>query len=114
MPDGTIAHAEIQIGNSKIMLAEESEQWGNKSPQTLNGSSVGLCIYVENVDAVFAKAIELGAKVAGSMAVEDKFYGDRAGSVDDPFGHRWTIMTRIEDVSVDEMKKRTDALFSKQ
>ncbi len=114
MPDGTVAHAEIQIGDSKIMLAEESEQWGNKSPQTLNGSPVSLCIYVENVDAVFAKAVELGAKVTGNMVVEDKFYGDRAGSIDDPFGHRWTIMTRIEDVSVEEMKKRTDALFSQQ
>lgn len=112
MPDGSVGHAEVQIGDSKIMLADESEQWGNKSPQTLNGSPVSLCIYVENVDAVFAKAIALGAKVDGNMVVEDKFYGDRAGSITDPFGHRWTIMTHIEDVSPEEMKKRTDAMFS--
>ncbi|MEO5974785.1 MAG: VOC family protein [Ilumatobacteraceae bacterium] len=112
MPDGTIAHAEIKIGDSKIMLAEESEQWGNKSPQTLNGSPVSLCIYVDNVDAVFAKAIALGAKAVGEMTVKDQFYGDRTGSITDPFEHRWTIMTRIEDVSPEEMKKRSDALFS--
>lgn len=112
MPDGTIAHAEIKVGDSKIMLAEESEEWGNKSPQTLEGSPVSLCIYVEDVDAVFARALELGATAVGEMAVTDQFYGDRTGSVSDPFGHRWTIMTRIEDVSPEEMKKRADQLFS--
>jgi PhnB protein len=111
-PDGAIAHAEIQIGDSKIMLAEESEQWGNKSPQTLNGSPVSLCLYVDNVDAVYAKAIAFGARVVGEMVVKDQFYGDRTGSITDPFGHRWTIMTHIEDVSPEEMKKRADALFS--
>ena len=112
MPDGAIAHAEIKIGDSKIMLAEESEPWGNKSPLTLNGSPVSLCIYVDDVDAVFAKAIALGATADGDMVVKDQFYGDRTGSISDPFGHRWTIMTRIEDVSPEEMKKRADALFS--
>ena len=111
-PDGAIAHAEIQIGDSKIMLAEESEQWGNKSPQTLNGSPVSLCLYVDNVDAVYAKAIALGAKAVGEIVVKDQFYGDRTGSITDPFEHRWTIMTHIEDVSPEEMKKRADALFS--
>lgn len=112
MPDGVIGHAEIKIGDSKIMLAEESEQWGNKSPLTLDGSPVSLCIYVDDVDAVFAKALELGATTLGGMAVKDQFYGDRTGSIVDPFGHRWTIMTHIEDVSPEEMKRRADELFS--
>lgn len=112
MPDGAIAHAEIKIGDSKIMLSEESEQWGNKSPLTLDGSPVSLCLYVDDVHAVFAKALALGATVTGEMVVKDQFYGDRTGSVTDPFGHKWTIMTHIEDVSPDEMQRRADAMFS--
>jgi len=111
MPDGSIAHAEIEIGDSKIMLAEENEQWGNKSPQTLGGSPVSLCLYVEDVDAVFTRALSEGAKVTGEMEVKDQFYGDRAGSLTDPFGHHWSIMTHIEDVSFEEMQKRSDAMF---
>ena len=100
MPDGsTIAHAEIEIGDSKIMLAEENEQWGNLSPQTIGGSAVSLCVYVEDVDAVFARAIQEGAKPTGEMEVKDQFYGDRAGSLTDPFGHKWSVMTHKEDVS---------------
>ena len=112
MPDGDIAHAEIRIGDSKIMLAEESEEWGNVSPQTLNGSAVCLCLYVEDVDAVFAQAIAAGATVTGDMEVKDQFYGDRSGSLTDPYGHLWTIMTHKEDVSFEEMQKRADAMFS--
>lgn len=112
MPDGTIAHAEIRIGDSKIMLAEESGEWGNKSPLTLDGSPVSLCLYVADVDSVFAKALALGATVTGEMVVKDQFYGDRTGSITDPFGHKWTIMTHIEDVSPEEMQRRTDAMFS--
>lgn len=108
---GTIAHAEIQIGDSKIMLAEESEQWGNKSPQALGGSPVCLCLYVEDVDAVFAQALAAGATVTGEMEVKDQFYGDRTGSVTDPFGHKWTIMTHKEDVSFEEMQERANAMF---
>lgn len=111
MPDGAIAHAEIKIGDSKIMLSEENEQWGNKSPLALDGSPVTLCIYVDDVDAVFAKALALGATTLGEMVVKDQFYGDRTGSIVDPFGHRWTIMTHIEDVSPEEMKRRMDAMF---
>ena len=111
MAGGTIAHAEIQIGDSKIMLAEESTQWGNKSPQTLGGSPVCLCLYVKDVDAAFAQALAAGAKVTGEMEVKDQFYGDRTGSVTDPFGHQWSIMTHKEDVSFEEMQKRADALF---
>ena len=112
MPDGAIAHAEIKIGDSKIMLSEENEQWGNKSPLALDGSPVTLCIYVDDVDAVFAKALALGATTLGEMVVKDQFYGDRTGSIVDPFGHRWTNMTHIEDVSPEEMKKRADEMFS--
>ena len=112
MPDGTIAHAEIKIGDSKIMLSEESEQSGNKSPLALDGSPVSFCLYVDDVDAVFAKAFALGATVTGEMVVKDQFYGDRTGSITDPFGHKWTIMTHIEDVSPEEMQRRADAMFS--
>ena len=112
MPDGTIAHAEIKIGDSKIMLSEENAQWGNASPQTLGDSPVCLCIYVEDVDAVFAKALKAGAKVTGEMEVKDQFYGDRTGSLTDPFGHKWSIMTHIEDVSFEEMQKRMNTMFS--
>lgn len=112
MPDGTIAHAEIEIGDSKIMIAEENNQWGNLSPQTIGGSPVCICLYVEDVDAVFARALNEGAKVTGEMVVKDQFYGDRTGSLTDPFGHKWSIMTHIEDVSFEEMQKRMNAMFS--
>lgn len=86
MPDNTIGHAEIEIGNSRIMLAEESEQWGNRSPKTIGGSPVTLCLYVKDVDTVFARALREGAKVKGNMEVKDQFHGDRTGSLTDPFG----------------------------
>lgn len=110
-PDGTVAHAEIEIGDSKFMLAEENPQWGNLSPLSLGGSPVTLCLYVEDVDAVFAKALKEGATVTDGMEVKDQFYGERAGSLTDPFGHKWSIMTHIEDVSTEEMQRRMDAMF---
>ena len=112
MPDGSIAHAEIQIGDSTLMLAEESAAWGNKSPQTLNGSPVSLCLYVEDVDAVFAQALAAGATVTDGMIVKDQFYGDRTGSLTDPFGHKWSIMTHKEDLSAEEIQKRADEMFN--
>lgn len=112
MPDGTIAHAELQIGDSRLMLAEENEQWGNLSPRALGGSPVTLCLYVEDVDAVFSKALQEGAKITGDMEVKDQFYGDRAGSLTDPFGHKWSVMTHREDVSFEEMQNRMNAMFS--
>jgi PhnB protein len=112
MPDKTVGHAELQIGDSKIMLAETSEQWGNKSPQELGGSPVCLCLYVADVDAVFARALELGAKISGNMDIKDQFYGDRTGTLTDPFGHQWSIMTHKEDVSFEEMQRRSDAMFT--
>ena len=109
-PDGRVGHAEIMVGNSIVMLADEFPEHGNKSPETLNGSPVGLAIYVDNVDEVFARAVKAGA--AAKEPVEDKFWGDRAGSVTDPFGHKWTILTHKEDVSMDEMKKRMEKMFA--
>lgn len=112
MPDKTVGHAELKIGDSKLMLAETSEQWGNKSPKDIGGSPVCLCIYVANVDAVFAQAIAAGATVSEGMEVKDQFYGDRTGSLTDPYGHNWTIMTHKEDLSFEEMQARSDAMFT--
>lgn len=114
MPDGKVGHAEIEIGNSRFMLSEEMPEWGSKSPQTLNGTPVGLCLYVDEVDVVFNSALEAGAKVENNMQVKDQFYGDRSGNLIDPFGHKWTIATHIEEVSFEEMQKRSDTLFSNQ
>ena len=114
MPDGKVGHAEIEIGDSRIMLSEEFPEWGNKGPETLGGSPVGICLYVENVDEVFKRAIEAGAKADKNMEVKDQFYGDRSGNLVDPFGHKWTIATHIEDLTFEEMQKRSDAMFSQQ
>jgi PhnB protein len=111
MADGIIGHCELEIGNSKIMLAEENKQWGNISPLTLGGTTVYLSLYVEDVDAIYARALKEGAVVLGNMEPKDQFHGDRSGSLTDPFGHRWTIMTHIEDVSFAEMQKRVDTMF---
>ena len=101
-PDGTIAHAEITIGDNVIMLAEENPEY-NSSPKTLKGNSVNICLYLPDVDAVVKKATANGAKLV--MPVEDQFYGDRSGRIEDPFGYRWIIATHIKDVSEEEMKK---------
>jgi PhnB protein len=112
MPDGTIGHAELQIGNSRIMIADENENWGNKSPDTLGGTAVSICLYVENVDEVFARALKEGARVKGDMEVKDQFHGDRSGTVIDPYGHEWYIMTHIEDISFEELQERSNAMFA--
>ncbi len=106
-PDGKIGHAEIKIGDSPIMLADESTEMGYKSPQTLGGSPVSIMIYVEDVDTVFNQAVAAGGKV--KQAVKDQFYGDRLGTLEDPFGHVWHVSTHKEDVSVEEMQKRMKA-----
>lgn len=108
-PDGKVGHAELQIGDSRFMLAEEMPEWGNKSPQSLGGSPVSICLYVEDVDKVFQQALDAGGKVQGGMDVKDQFYGDRSGNVEDPFGHCWIVSTHIEDVSYEELQKRFDA-----
>lgn len=112
MADGTIGHCEMKIGKARFMLSEESVSWGNKSPMTLGGTAVSLCIYVEDVDAVYNRAIDEGAVPVGEMVVKDQFYGDRAGTLSDPFGHQWSIMTHVEDVTFDEMQKRSDIMFT--
>jgi PhnB protein len=104
MPDGKIGHAEINIGDSVVMLADEFPDMGIRSPQTLGGSPVSILIYVGDVDAVVQQAVGAGAAI--ERPVEDKFYGDRMGSVRDPFGHQWHIGTHKEDVSMEEMKRR--------
>ncbi|MFZ2162403.1 MAG: VOC family protein [Sideroxyarcus sp.] len=112
MPDGKVGHAELQVGDSKLMLAEEMPMWGNKSPATLGGSAVGIALYVNDVDATFQRALQAGATVV--EAVKDQFYGDRSGTLTDPYGHKWHILTHIEDVSFAEMQKRSDALFAQE
>jgi PhnB protein len=104
MPDGTIAHAEIKVGDSRVMLSDENPAWGNVGPQTLGGTTGGLVIYLADVDAAFNTAVAAGAKVM--KPVMDQFWGDRMGTVTDPFGHVWTFATHIEDVSVEEMGRR--------
>lgn len=106
-PDGKIGHAEIKIGDSPIMLADEYSEMGYQGPQSLGGSAVSLLIYVEDVDAVFSQAVETGATV--KEALQDKFYGDRMGTVIDPFGHIWHLGTHKEDVSPEEMERRAKA-----
>jgi PhnB protein len=104
MPDGRIGHAEVRIGDAVIMLADEFADMKILSPQTLGGSPVSILVYVENVDARFEQAIAAGATV--QRAVKDQFYGDRSGTLVDPFGHIWTLATHVEDVSPEQMQKR--------
>ena len=108
MPDGRVGHAEIKIGNSFLMMADEHPEMGYVGPKTLGGTSVSIMLYVEDADATFSRAVSAGAKAEQKM--EDKFYGDRSGTVMDPFGHRWTISTHKEDVSVEEMQRRAGAM----
>jgi PhnB protein len=103
-PEGRIGHAELEIGESIIMLADEFPDMGNRAPKSVGGSPVSIMVYVEDVDATFAKALENGAKEL--RAVENQFYGDRSGSFEDPFGHLWHVATHVENVPPDEMEKR--------
>ena len=106
-PSGKIGHAEIKIGDSPIMLADAYPDMGYNGPKSLGGSPVSLMIYVEDVDTVFNRAVDAGATV--KEAVSDKFYGDRIGTLIDPFGHVWHVSTHKEDVSLEEMEKRAKA-----
>jgi uncharacterized glyoxalase superfamily protein PhnB len=108
-PDGKLMHAELQIGDSTVMLSDEFPEMGAVSPQSLNGTTVGIFLCVEDVDAVFKKAVGAGAKVL--MPVADMFWGDRFGKVADPFGHQWQIATHKEDMTPEEMAKRAEAAF---
>ena len=107
-PGGKIGHAEIKVGDSVIMLADEMPDMGYRGPQSLGGSAVSLMVYVEDVDSQFKRAVDAGAKV--KQPVKDQFYGDRSGTLEDPFGHVWTIATHVEDVSEDELAKRAAAM----
>ena len=103
-PDGKLGHAELELGESLIMLADEFPEMGVQSPRTIGGTPVTISIYVEDVDAVFEAAVAAGATAV--RPVEDQFYGDRTGQFEDPFGHRWSVATHVEDVPPDEMERR--------
>jgi PhnB protein len=109
-PDGKVAHAEIRIGDSIIMLSDEMPGW-SRSPQSLGGTPVNIFLYVKDVDGVFNRAVAAGAKVA--MPVSDMFWGDRYGQVTDPFGHSWSLATHKEDVPLEELRERTKAAMAK-
>ncbi len=106
-PDGRIGHAELEIGQSMVMLADVFPDMGNAAPPALGGTPVTMMVYVEDVDDVFRRAIAAGA--TADRPVEDQFYGDRAGQFTDPFGHKWFVATHVEDVPPDEMAKRAAA-----
>jgi PhnB protein len=107
-PGGKVGHAELLIGDSLLMLADEFPEMGNRSPKTVGGTPVMISLYVDDVDAVFDRAVQAGAKPL--RAVEMQFYGDRTGQFEDPFGHRWSVATHVEDVPPDEMQRRAQAM----
>jgi PhnB protein len=106
-PSGKVHHAEISIGDSRLMLADEHPEVGALCPETVGGSPVGIHVYVEDVDAVVAAAVAAGARL--TRPVVDQFYGDRIGGITDPFGHRWHIATHQEDLTMDEVRRRAAA-----
>ncbi|MGO8674375.1 MAG: VOC family protein [Limisphaerales bacterium] len=111
-PDGkSVGHAEIAIGDSIVMLADEMDAFGNRSPESLKGTPVNFMLYVENSDAAFERAVQAGARVIRPLA--DQFYGDRSGCVEDPFGYQWTVSTHQEDVPPEELKTRMAAFCAK-
>jgi PhnB protein len=103
-PDGRVGHAELQFGDSVVMLADAFPDMGIRDAKAIGGTPVSIVLYVEDVDQTFAAALGAGAKEV--QPVENKFYGDRAGQFEDPWGHRWDVMTHVEDVSPEEMQKR--------
>ena len=109
-PDGKVGHAEVQIGDSRVMLADEFPEMGFLSPKTIGGSPVTMHVYVEDVDTIVARATGAGAKVTKPVA--DQFYGDRGGQIEDPFGHRWYVSTHKEDLTPEEIEKRREAAFA--
>jgi PhnB protein len=111
-PDGKVGHAEIKIGDSILMLADEFPEMGFRGPKSIGGSATGLMLYVADADAMFNRAVAAGATVTKPLA--DQFYGDRSGTVTDPFGHVWTLSTHIEDVPPEEMQRRMEAWSKEQ
>jgi PhnB protein len=109
-PDGSIMHAEIKIGDSVIMLGDEMPEHGGRGPTSIGGTPVSFFVYKENVDAAWKRAVDAGAKQI--MALDNQFWGDRTGCLEDPFGHRWWLAQHIEDLTPEEMQKRGEAFFS--
>jgi PhnB protein len=109
-PEGKVGHAELEIGDSVIMLADEFPGMGNPSPKAVGGTSVTISVYVDDVDSVFDRA--LGAGATEVRPVENQFYGDRSGQFEDPFGHRWSVATHVEDVPPDEMERRAAEMMA--
>lgn len=109
-PDGRLGHAELKIGESVIMLADENPEMGIHAPKAIGGTPVTLHVYVEDSDAAFERALNAGATSLRPM--ENQFYGDRSGQFEDPFGHRWNVATHVEDVPPDEMEKRAAAAMA--
>ena len=102
-PQGKLMHAEVRIGDSAVMLVDESPEWGMLGPKSLKGSPVTIHLYVEDIDAFVARAVGAGAKI--TMPIADMFWGDRYGTLEDPFGHRWSVATHVRDVSPEEMQQ---------
>jgi PhnB protein len=111
-PAGTIGHAELVIGDSTVMLADEFPDMGHRSPKSMGGTPVSLVLYLDDVDTVFKRAVDAGARSV--RPVENQFYGDRMGTLEDPFGHMWSIATHVEDVPPEEMKRRADEMAKQQ
>ena len=107
--DGKLIHALISIGDSKVMLVDEFHEWGFYGPTSLNGSPITIHLYVDDVDTVVNRAVQCGAKV--TMQVQDMFWGDRYGKIEDPFGHLWSVATHIRDVTPEEMEKAARGMF---
>jgi PhnB protein len=111
-PSGKVGHAEIKIGDSHVMLADEHPERGYRGPTSLGGAAVALMVYVENVDSVFKQALACGAQEL--QPLQDQFYGDRSGTLKDPFGHVWTVATHMEDIPPAEMERRARQYMQKQ
>ena len=111
-PDGKVMHAEIRINGSVVMLHDEMPDWNALSPQTIGDSASSIMVYVDDVDTVFKRALDAGA--TSTMPVADQFYGDRLGSFTDPFGHKWSVATHVEDVAPDEIRRRAAKRFEQQ
>lgn len=109
MPDGRIAHAELQLRDARLMLSDEQPEWGNKSALTVGGSPIGLCVYCEDVDALAARFVAAGGKPV--RPIENQFYGDSTGTFEDPEGYKWTLAQHVEDVSPEEMGRRMAKMF---
>ena len=112
VPGMGIGHCELQVGNSKFMLADECPEMDFLSPKSIGGTAVSICLYIADADPMFTKALEKGATV--KKPLEDQFYGDRSGTVIDPWGHQWTIATRKEDLTEEQMRERMNAMMEQQ